>query len=128
MKYKIERLKKILKKEIMRIISEQILTDPRIPDFLTITKVSISKDLHYCHLFFSMLGNQKKRDNAVHGLNSAAGFIQKIIAQRLALKYTPKIEFRYDQQEEEANKVDQLLNNLTKQRQIQESEANQEHR
>jgi len=90
--------------------------DPRVPLIITITKASISKDLHYCHLYFSMLGSEKEKNNAIIGLNSASGFFQKIIAQRLTLRFTPKIEFRYDEVEEKAYKIDDILEKLSKER------------
>ena len=100
----------------MEIISKHMLKDPRIPEVMTITNISLSNDLHYCHLYFSMIENEKNKEQAVKGLNSAVGFIQKIIADKLALKYTPKIVFRYDVNEEKAYKMEQLLDNLSKQR------------
>jgi ribosome-binding factor A len=118
LKYKFERIKKNLKNEVMKIITNRELKDPRIPDFMTITRITISKDLHYCHLYFSMIGDINKRSKAVSGLNSASGFIQKRIADRLALKYTPKIEFRYDKLEEEAHKLDKILDTLSHEREF----------
>ena len=102
----------------MKIITNKELNDPRIPEFMTINKISISKDLHYCHLYFSMIGDKSQRSKALNGLNSASGFLQKIISKRLALKYTPKIEFRYDEEEEKAYKIDKLLDSLSKEREL----------
>lgn len=116
MKYKLERIKKNIKNEIMKIITNKELNDPRIPEFLTIHKVAISKDLHYCHLYFSMIGDKNQKNKALIGLNNASGFLQKIISKRLILKYTPKIEFRYDEEEEKAFKIDKILDSLSKNR------------
>lgn len=124
MTHKIERIKKLIKNEILRIISQHELKDPRIPSIITITKITLSQDLHYCHIYFSFYGEQNNKNKAVIGLNSASGYLQKNIAERLKLKYTPKIEFRYDENEEKAYKVDQLLNNLSKQRMTPESKEN----
>jgi ribosome-binding factor A len=104
----------------MKIIANQEVKDPRIPRIITITNVSLSKDLHYCHLYFSLLEN-KDKNKAVTGLNSAAGYFQKIIAERMKLKYTPIIEFRYDDIEEKAHKVDELLDSLTDERKNKEN-------
>lgn len=100
----------------MRIITNREVKDPRIPDIMTITKVSISKDLHYCHLFFTMIGDENKRKKAIIGLNSASGYFQKMIASRIELRYTPKIEFKYDENEEKAYKIDELLESLSNKR------------
>lgn len=116
LKYKQERIKKDLKNEIMKIITNKEVKDPRIPDFMTITKVTLSKDLHYCHLYFTMIGELNQRNKALKGLNNASGFFQKIIAERLALKFTPKIEFRYDEIEEKAYEIDKLLDSISQER------------
>ena len=118
MKYKLERIKKNIKNEIMKIITNKELSDPRIPEFMTINKISISKDLHYCHLYFSMIGDMSQKNKALNGLNNASGFLQKKIAKRLALKYTPKIEFRYNEEEDKAYKIDKILDDLSKKREL----------
>ena len=102
----------------MKIIASKELNDPRIPEFMTIHKISLSKDLHYCHLYFSMIGDNSQKNKALNGLNSASGFLQKILAKRLALKFTPKIEFRYDNEEEKAYKIDKILDSLSKKREL----------
>lgn len=114
MNYKIDRIQKLIRNEVSKIISEKTLSDPRIPNFLTITKIKISKDLHYCHIYFSMFEDDNKKKLAVSGLNNACGYIQKILAERLNLKYTPKLEFRYDIEDDKAYKVDQILNSISK--------------
>ena len=108
----------------MKLITEQTLKDPRIPTIITITRITLSKDLHYCHLFFSMIGNENKKKAACQGLNNASGYIQKIIGQKLVIKYTPKIQFRYDEKGDKALEVDNLLNKLSEQREKESLKVN----
>ena len=115
-KFKQERIKTLIIQEVMKAITSGDVKDPRVPLILTITEITLSKDLHYCHLYFSMIGNDSEKSRAIAGLNSAAGFFQKIIGEKLKLRFTPKIEFRYDQKEEESRRVYDLLNKLEKQR------------
>ncbi len=100
----------------MIILSEKRLKDPRIPDFVTVTRVKISKDMHYCHIYFSLLNNKNDYKLAEAGLNSASGYIQKIISEKVEIRFTPKVEFRYDLNEEKANKIDDILDQLSKKR------------
>lgn len=100
----------------MTVLTNKTLKDPRIPQIITITKITLSKDLHYCHLYFTIFGNDKEKTRALNGLNSATGFIQKKIGESLDLRYTPKIEFRYDYKDEKAYKVDEILHTLSKER------------
>jgi ribosome-binding factor A len=115
-KFKQERIKTLIIQEVMKAITSGEVKDPRIPMILTITDITLSKDLHYCHLYFSMIGNDADKKKAVSGLNSAAGFFQKILGEKLELRFTPKMEFRYDQKEEESQKVYGLLKKLEQER------------
>ena len=109
MKYKIERIKQMLKKEVMQTIAAGIVQDPRIPVVMTITRITVSKDIHYCHIYFTCYGDDGVRRRAVEGLNSSAGVFQRQIARNLKLRFTPVIEFRYDSEEEKALEVDKIL-------------------
>jgi ribosome-binding factor A len=63
-----------------------------------------------------MIGNDADKSKAISGLNSAAGFFQKIIGEKLQLRFTPKIEFRFDEKEEEAFRVYNLLKKIEDER------------
>ncbi|MBP7553432.1 MAG: 30S ribosome-binding factor RbfA [Spirochaetes bacterium] len=116
MKYKLDRIKNLIIQEIMRALTSGAVKDPRVPKIMTITDISLSKDLHYCHLYFTMIGEEKDRKQAILGLNSAKGFFQKIISENLNIRFTPKIEFRYDEKEDEALRIDNIIENIAKER------------
>lgn len=116
MKFKAERIKTLIKHEILNLIASGSISDPRIPAFITITKVTLSKDLHYSHIYYTTQAEEAKKKESEAGLNSAVGFIQKHLAQNLNLRFTPKLEFRYDVNEEKADQVDQLLTKLSQDR------------
>lgn len=122
MKYRIERIKNLIIQEVMKAITNGVIKDPRIPKIITITHLTISKDFHYCHIYFSMMGSNSQKKNAVIGLNSAKGVLQRIIADNIKLRYTPLIEFRYDEEAEKAYKVDKILYQLEQERKKRESE------
>ncbi|HOV13443.1 MAG TPA: 30S ribosome-binding factor RbfA [Spirochaetota bacterium] len=119
MKFKEERIKKLIMEEISKIIVNNEVKDPRIPKILTITSITLSKDLHYCHLYFTMIGNEADKNKSLSGLNSAAPFFQKLIGERLQLRFTPKMEFRYDEEMEKAYKLDKILADIAKEREAQ---------
>ena len=58
MKYKSERIKTLIIEEVMKIITLGEVKDPRIPRIMTITRITLSKDLHYCHLYFTTIGDK----------------------------------------------------------------------
>ncbi|MDR0354821.1 MAG: 30S ribosome-binding factor RbfA, partial [Deltaproteobacteria bacterium] len=63
-------------------------------------------------VFFSVLGGEDKRENAVAALGKATGFVRSFLAAELKLKYTPKIIFVYDHNLDHAEHVNEILNRL----------------
>ena len=121
-----EKIKRSIEKEIMKLIVSGAIKDPRVPTLLTITKVTLSADKHYSHIYFSLNGTKQAKELAVKGLNNAKGFIQAQLAEKLELRFTPKIEFRIDPFEEKANRVDAILDMLSKEAQLQDKENDNE--
>jgi len=121
-----DRIKNLIIQEIMKAITNGVVKDPRIPKILTITHLTLSKDFHYCHVYFSMMGSNSEKKNAVIGLNSAKGVLQRIIADNIKLRYTPLLEFRYDEAAEKAFNVDRLLYELSEERKKKENINNPE--
>ncbi len=112
MSFKEDRIIKMMKREIMTSVVNGEIKDKRIPSLFTITKVTLSKDKHYAHIYITLDGDETERKTAVIGLNSAKGFIQHILAEKLDLRFTPKLEFRYDNTAEKANSVDDILKRI----------------
>ena len=82
---------------------------------VTITNVNISKDLKYGQVFFTLLGgyiSQEDIDQVTDILNAHAPEINTFIAKSMATKYTPKVQFCYDEQFEEAQRVEELLDEV----------------
>jgi ribosome-binding factor A len=84
---------------IREVVSMSILTelqDPRIRD-VTVTGVEPSGDLHYAKVMVSVMGDETRQNLTLRGLQSAAGFLQSKIADRIDLRYTPRLTFILDQ-------------------------------
>lgn len=124
MKYRESRIKKLIIQEIMKAITNGTVKDPRIPKIFTITNLTISKDYHYCHIYISMMGSESDKKNAIIGLNSAKGLLQAVIANNIKLRYTPLLEFRYDEKAEKAFNVDRILYKLEQERRKRENDEN----
>jgi ribosome-binding factor A len=96
---------------LLELISELLrreVRDPRV-GAVTLTAAKVSKDLCHARIYFNLLGAQQDRQAAVAGLKSATGFIRSRAAKQLKLKFVPAIEFVYDQTEDEAQRIHELL-------------------
>jgi ribosome-binding factor A len=89
-----ERVEGQLKKEISKILQED-LKDPRI-GFVTITRIELTGDLRYARVYFSIMGDDLVKKEGLKGITSAKGFIRKLIAERINLRYVPELYFKLD--------------------------------
>jgi ribosome-binding factor A len=71
------------------------LRDPRVKN-VTVLRAEVSGDLRAAKVYVSVMGDAKTQSLTMHGLDSARGFIQAKVADRLQTKNTPIIKFVLD--------------------------------
>ena len=108
--YRLPRLQEELKK-LFNIALSQKLNDPKLA-WVQITDVIISKDLHYAKLYFSHYNNPASHDKIKELLVKSSGFLKKQIAGAQLMRTIPELSFFYDETEERAAKMDNLLASL----------------
>jgi ribosome-binding factor A len=98
---------------VRAVVAEAIveLRDPRI-GIVTVTGVLVSPDLHDARVFVSVLGSEKKRRNAMSGLESARKVVQARLARELNMKRTPQLAFEYDPSIEHGVRMTKLIDAL----------------
>ena len=112
-----ERLEKIaeaIKQEVAQILQRE-LKDPRI-GFVTVTRVSVTPDLSQAHVYFSLLDGHGSPAETEAGLKSSAGFVRKLLGERLRIRVTPEVSFRLDPSVAETVRISKLLGDLKKER------------
>ncbi len=110
---RINRISEEIRKEVSGIIQNE-LKDPRLPKFISVTGVNVTKDLRYAKIYISVLGNDEEKKSAVNGLKSAAGFIRREIGHRMQLRYTPEMLFELDNSIEQGAYISKLINETVK--------------
>src|SRR6266568_2186103 len=99
---------------LIELISELVrkeIRDPRI-GAVTLTGAKVSKDLKHARIYFNLLGRREEREDVAAGLKSATGFIRTKVSKQLKLRFVPAIEFFYDETEDEAQRIESLLNQV----------------
>ena len=71
------------------------LRDPRIKN-VTVISVDVSPDIRSAKVYVSIMGDEKAQKLALHGLESARGFLQAKVADRIETRYTPILKFVID--------------------------------
>ncbi len=105
-----DKVKSELKKEISSIINNEV-KDPRL-GFITLVDTELSDDLKYLKVFYSVLGAKNDEDLAQEILEKAEGFIKKLIARRLKLRFVPEIKFIVDRTIAKAQHIEDILENI----------------
>jgi ribosome-binding factor A len=108
-----DKVAEAIKKEVSLIIHDE-LNDPRL-GFVTITGVELSQDLRYAKIFFSVLGKEEEHKKTKEALDSALGFIRRLLAQRIRLMFAPEIIFREDRSSEYSVRIEEVLNEIKEQ-------------
>lgn len=87
------------------------LSDPRLKN-ITINSVRVSPDLQLARVYYSVMGNQADRDAVKKGLKQASGFIRRSLGDTLKMRYTPVVNFFFDESIERAARISELIENV----------------
>ncbi len=101
----------LLKQTIAEMILRRV-KDPRV-EGITITGVDVSVDLKNARIFFCVLDSSRK-DDALDGLKSAAGFLRRELKKELSLRAVPSLYFSYDESFDYGSKIDGILETIGK--------------
>lgn len=84
------------------------LRDPRVRN-VTVIRAEVSPDLRHAKVHVSVMGDQKAQALSMHGLDSARGFLQKKVAERLQTRYTPVLTFVLDDSVKKSIETSRLI-------------------
>jgi ribosome-binding factor A len=76
---------------------------------LSVTEVRMSPDLRQARVYVKPLLGQDE-DKVLTALRQNTAFLQREVAQRLGLKFAPKLKFLADDSFDEAERIERLLN------------------
>ncbi|MBB5147831.1 MULTISPECIES: 30S ribosome-binding factor RbfA [Ureibacillus] len=110
MSLRANRVAEQMKKELGDIIGRK-LKDPRV-GFVTVTAVELTGDLQQATIYITTLGDEEEKNETLKALEKAKGFIRTEIGQRIRLRRTPELLFKFDSSIEYGNKIEQLLRSI----------------
>ena len=87
-----------LNRAVREVVGTQVLfriRDPRVRG-VTVLDADVAPDGRTAKVYVSILGDAAAEDRALEGLESAKGFFQAKIAERLETRYTPVLTFVAD--------------------------------
>ena len=113
------RLNSLLKEVISEVIKRDV-RNPHVNDLLTVTRVEITKDLHYAKVYVSVIGSSEQKEETLNALQSAAGFIAVNSAKKVTMRYFPALTFKLDDSVDKHMRIEKLLGEISQERQARE--------
>jgi ribosome-binding factor A len=77
----------------------------------SITEVEVSPDLHLARVHISGF-NEEETKSAVRALQGLRGKVRSFLGKRIRLRYTPELEFKYDETPARAGRIEDLLSEV----------------
>jgi ribosome-binding factor A len=111
---RLQRLQEVVKQRVSEAILFE-LKDPRL-GFITVTRVSLARDLTSCVVFWSVVGTAGERSKTAHALESSLPYLQRAVAKAMQTRQTPRLHLKHDESIEKAAKVHSLLRKLREER------------
>lgn len=109
MKFRLERVREVLKRELSSIMVREIrFSSP----LVTVSDVDITPDLKQAHVFVSAIGNDSQRREAIELLEHNRAMLQHELSKRVVLKNTPHLNFKLDESIERGARVITIMDEL----------------
>ena len=80
--------------------------------FITFSHVSISTDLKYAKVFFSVVQNKLPINKIEDALNGKAKAFRKYLGKMIRIKFTPDLKFYYDDTFSYTEKIENIFQNI----------------
>ncbi len=121
-KKRVDRLNSLLKEVISDVIRKEV-KNPHVNEFVTVTRVDITADLHYAKVYISVIGSETEKQETLAALNSAAGFIAINSSKKITLRYFPALTFILDNSLEKQIRIEELLHKISDERKSREQDS-----
>lgn len=79
---------------------------------VTVTEVSVTKDLRIAHVNYSALVAKEERPAVAKALRRSSGFLRRELGHLLALRYAPELQFHYDDSFDRGARIDAILRGI----------------
>jgi ribosome-binding factor A len=99
-----------IKEELGELLGRRI-HDPRL-EWITVTDVQVSPDLAVARIYYAVIGDAERLQQAQEGLDRAKGYLRRELAARLQLRVAPQLVFERDAALEYGRHIDDLLSKI----------------
>ena len=108
-KVKLERMASQFTREISNIIHSEVKNE--VLKSITITDAEVSADLGVAKIYYTFLGDYEK-DFVAEELKKASSFLRTELAERLDIRHTPELRFKFDESIAYGTNIERILNEI----------------
>lgn len=106
---RLDRVNQLVRNELAAILERELEVPPG--TLVTVTRVVVSPDTEHARVFVSVLPYER-RSEVESMLVSRIGEFQRLLNRKLVMEYVPRIRFLLDSSEQQASRIDDLLDSL----------------
>jgi ribosome-binding factor A len=107
---RIKRIEDRIQQGLAELLLHEV-NDPRLKQVF-VTDVKVDRELVFANVYVSAVEGSARSAEILAGLESAAGFLRKIMASKVELRAFPKLKFHWDPTPENADHIEKLLAGL----------------
>ena len=104
------RVASVVREAISELLTFEV-KDPRVQGAV-VTDVEVTGDLREARIFLMHPGDEVEAARLLKGLGQASGFLRRALGQRIRLRVTPSLDFRFDRSYEYAARIEAKLAEL----------------
>lgn len=107
---RIKRIEERIRQDLSELLIREV-NDPRLHQIF-VTDVKVDRELAFADVYVSAVEGASRSAEILTGLESAAGFLRRILAARVELRAFPKLRFHWDPTPENADHIEKILAGL----------------
>ncbi len=107
---RLQRIADRIRQELSDLLIREI-SDPRL-QHIFVTDVKVDRELAYADVYVSAIEGTSRSKDVLAGLESASGFLRRILASRVELRAFPRLRFHWDVTPENADRIEKALADL----------------
>ncbi len=109
MKHRPSRVRELLLRELGSIINRELAFDATL---VTVRDASLTADFKHVHVHVGVIGEPAEKHRAVAKLELNRTMLQRELAKRVVLKFTPHLHFHLDESAERGTRIMSILDEL----------------
>lgn len=109
-----ERVAEAIRNELAMLLLSKV-RDPKLAT-VSFSRVQVTDDLKIARIYFTSLDGVKKAKSIEKALEKAKGFMRSHLAKTINLRYTPALQFRYDETADKVAHIESIFQEIHNER------------